>query len=107
MATVLAIDDDTFFRAAFRAVLKRTHHVLIEAETGVEGEHLVFLTQPDIVFTDIFMPVQNGLEPIINIRKMDKTVQIVAVSGGGMSDAHSSPHFSAVRSPQNNGSYHG
>ena len=38
---------------------------------------------PDIIFTDIFMPDQDGLQTIKNIRKTNKVTPIVAMSSGG------------------------
>jgi len=84
MATILVIDDDRFSRVALRRLLEMDGHNVLEAETGLEGERLLASSRADIVFTDIFMPDQDGLQTIINIRKVDKAVPIVAVSSGGM-----------------------
>ncbi len=37
----------------------------------------------DLIITDIVMPDMDGIETILKIRKQDKDVPIIAMSGGG------------------------
>ena len=85
MANVLVIDDCQVSRAALRLFLERGHHRVAEATTGAEGQRLFTTEQHDIVFTDIFMPDQDGIETIVNIRRVNKTIPIIAMSAGGSS----------------------
>jgi len=54
--------------------------VVIEAENGLQGLQLFKQQQPDIVITDIRMPVMNGLEMSQNIRNIDTEIPIVFLS---------------------------
>ena len=40
----------------------------------------------DLVITDLFMPVQDGVKTIIELRKIDPQVRILAVSGNALSE---------------------
>lgn len=52
-----------------------------EASDGVEGLDMVRQTEPDIVITDIYMPVMNGLEMIEKLREADFRGEIIILSG--------------------------
>ena len=85
MADILVIDDCKVNRITLRFLFEQNEHCIVEAETGVEGERLFFADNHDIVFTDIFMPEQDGIQTIVNIRKVNKAVPIIAMSAGGSS----------------------
>lgn len=83
MSNALIIDDDDLCRMTIRSFLGTEDTEIMEATTGVEGQRYAILYKPDIIFCDIFMPDQDGLETIRNIRRYSKIVPIVAISGGG------------------------
>ena len=83
MATILIIDDDAAIRAYARSLFESLGHSVIEAATGIEGERAFHSVLPDVMFTDIFMPNQDGLQTIKNIRKTNKSTPIIAISSGG------------------------
>ncbi len=83
MAKILIIDDDRFWRLALKTMLDSQGHEVIEATTGLEGESALAASNIDLVFTDIFMPDQDGLQTIINIRRINEEIPIVAMSAGG------------------------
>ena len=51
------------------------------AYNGREGLELFKQTKPDLVITDLKMPVMTGLEMTEEIRKLSKTVKIIFLSG--------------------------
>lgn len=51
------------------------------AENGEQGLQLVLDTQPDILITDIYMPVKNGLDMIEELRKERFDGKIIILSG--------------------------
>ena len=85
MANILIIDSDPYLRIAMRIMLEKDGHQVVDAANGIDGERAFFSMKIDIVFTDIFMPNQDGLQTIINIRKSNSIVKIVAMSSGGHS----------------------
>ncbi len=80
MATILVIDDDNFMRKAMRLMIEEHGHSVIEADTGIKGEHALEFSKVDIIFTDIFMPEQDGIQTIINIKKIMPDIPIVAIT---------------------------
>jgi two-component system invasion response regulator UvrY len=61
---VLLVDDQAPFRAAARAVLKRTEGFELagEAASGKEAIELATTLEPGLVLMDINMPEMNGVE---------------------------------------------
>ena len=85
MAHVLLIEDDPDVARMLTSALKHYGHSVTCAGDGADG--LVQMTRsapaPDIVVTDILMPVQEGIETIMAIREVNRIIPIVAISGGG------------------------
>lgn len=82
MATILLIDDDPQVRRTLARMLSRSH-LLIEAADGFEGVRLFTQHRPDLVITDILMPNKEGIETIMELRRLSPGVKILAISGGG------------------------
>ena len=70
MATVLAVDDSMSIRQMIKVVLGPAGHTVIEAEDGADGIAKAKSSAPNLVITDLNMPVMNGLEMIKNLRTM-------------------------------------
>jgi CheY-like chemotaxis protein len=87
MAQILVIDDDDNFRTILCSTLEDAGHVVIEARNGREGV-ASYRSQPmDLVMTDLIMPEQEGVETIRTLRNEFSDVRIIAMSGGGRTDA--------------------
>jgi len=84
MALILMIDDDPSVRRMTRRILEAAGHEVIEADDGSQGLKLFAERQPQLVITDIVMPDKEGIGTILDIRRVDKDVGIIAVSGGGV-----------------------
>ncbi|WP_438448472.1 response regulator transcription factor [Gorillibacterium sp. sgz5001074] len=52
-----------------------------EAMNGADGLNMIRATQPDIVITDIYMPLLNGLDMIEQLRKEGYNGKIIILSG--------------------------
>ena len=59
--TVLIIDDNADLRVYLRSILQ-DHYTVIEAADGEEGLKVAHEQIPDIIVSDVMMPVMNGLE---------------------------------------------
>jgi two-component system chemotaxis response regulator CheY len=68
MKTVLAVDDAVSLRAMLRDCLRGAGHRVVEAANGREGLDKLRLHRPDIVITDLTMPVMDGLDFIAAAR---------------------------------------
>jgi YesN/AraC family two-component response regulator len=83
MARILLIDDDDSVRNVLRLILNQFGHLVIEARNGREGMELFMDANADLVITDIVMPEKEGLEVLMEMRKMSPAMKIIAISGGG------------------------
>lgn len=84
MASVLVIDDDNQFREFLRRTLHDAGHQVAEATNGVEGVKRFREQRCELVVTDIVMPVQGGIETIMQIKSICPKSRILGISGGGM-----------------------
>ena len=83
MARILIIDDEKPVRDALEAIAAVSGHEVRCAADGRQGlaEYLTF--KPDVVVTDMLMPEKEGIETIIELRKLQPGLPIIAMSGGG------------------------
>jgi len=77
---ILFVEDDDLMRNTIKNVLEKNARTVLLAADGKEGLELFKQEAPDIVLTDIMMPVMNGLEMIHQIRRLGSNVKIVVVS---------------------------
>jgi DNA-binding response OmpR family regulator len=78
---ILVIDDDDRFRRLAAKILTTEGHEVVEASDGVEGMRVFRKEKPGIVITDIVMPNQEGIETILELRRENPTIRIIAMSG--------------------------
>jgi DNA-binding response OmpR family regulator len=83
MATILIIDDDEILTGMISRMLSDAGYDVQCANDGKIGLQLVDTLFFDLIVTDLVMPEKEGLETILEIRKRNKTVPIIAISGGG------------------------
>jgi len=77
---VLYVEDDNDILEEVAFFLKKRVKELYIASDGQEGLELFNKHSPDLVITDIQMPVMNGLEMCEHIREKDKNVAIIVTS---------------------------
>lgn len=82
MAQILLIDDDDLLRGVLAKALVHAGHVVIQASDGQQGVELARATTVDLVITDLIMPVQEGVETIVTLRRERPALPIIAISGG-------------------------
>ena len=78
---ILVIDDDSGMRYTLARVLSIGGHDVVTAEDGDRGMEAFRRLLPELVITDIFMPEQEGIETIRQIRRERPTAKIMAISG--------------------------
>ena len=81
MATILIVDDDASIRAVIVQTLKSAGHQIFTAADGKEGFWHSLAVRPDLIITDLFMPIQEGLELIKELRGQFPNIAILAISG--------------------------
>lgn len=81
---ILIIDDDVAINKVLKKVLEMEGHEVINTYDGIEGIPVLEKDPSiDLVITDIVMPEKEGIETIMEIRKKNRDVKIIAISGGG------------------------
>ena len=67
--TALIVDDDAASLRLFNLLLDQAGISVIEARNGLEALRLAFHYRPDLVITDIRLPLASGVEVIRQIRR--------------------------------------
>jgi len=83
MARILVIDDEESMLAIMVRLLSIAGHDVESARDGTSGLSLLKQKDFHLVVTDLIMPGREGIETIIEIRKHNRTIPIIAISGGG------------------------
>lgn len=81
--TVLTVDDSRTIREMVSFTLKNVGFEVIEAENGQKAIDLINQTQkPDIIITDLNMPIMDGIEFIKHVRNVlsMKTIPILMLT---------------------------
>ena len=81
MTRVMVVDDDLRVRETFVELPRAAGYEVQSASDGADGLRLFSEWSPDVVLTDMFMPVMDGLGLIAAIRRLSNTVGIIAMSG--------------------------
>jgi len=89
MARILVIDDQDSIRRVVRRALEQDGHEVFDASDGELGMEILESHSFDVVITDIFMPGQDGIVTLRQVRKRFPQVKVIVISGGdstGMMD---------------------
>lgn len=72
MSRILLADDDTAFREALRTLLVDAGHNVTTARNGLEAVSAALAAQPDVIVSDIHMPVLGGPEAVSMLRAIPR-----------------------------------
>jgi CheY-like chemotaxis protein len=80
---VLVVDDEADVRFVLRLVFVRAGQEVIEAVHGADAVARIGETRPDLVITDMMMPVMDGRQLIVWLRAREQTlgIPILALTG--------------------------
>jgi DNA-binding NtrC family response regulator len=81
MARIIIIDDEPSVLTALEQALKSTGHQVILAEDAKKGVREHQSRPADLIITDLYMPDQDGIQTIIQLRRLSPEVPIIAMSG--------------------------
>lgn len=76
--SLLVVEDNAEFRH-FLAEQLRTYYDVLEAGNGVEGERMAVEKSPDLIVSDMMMPVMDGLEMCSHIKNNIQTSHIPVI----------------------------
>ena len=82
MAHVLVTDDEAPIRALVRQILEAVGYEVSEAADGAAGITLLRTHPVALLITDIFMPGQEGIQTIMDVRQHFPQMKVLAISGG-------------------------
>jgi len=85
MACILVIDDQEPIRRIVRRALEHNGHEVYDASDGEIGMEILESQSFDLVVTDIFMPGQDGIVTLRQIRKRFPALKVIVISGGDSS----------------------
>nr|WP_299074014.1 response regulator [uncultured Allomuricauda sp.] len=75
---LLIVDDNEEIRLFIKSLLKNDYRVL-QAENGKEGVEVAFETIPDLILSDIMMPVEDGIYLSNSLKSDERTSHIPIV----------------------------
>lgn len=83
---VLYVEDEIIVREPFAEMLSRRVQKVYTAENGEQGLKLYQEFKPDIIITDIKMPVMDGLTMVDRIRATDKQIPVIITTASEFKD---------------------
>jgi DNA-binding response OmpR family regulator len=83
MARILLVEDDDQLRTMLNLLLVGFGHEVWETPNGWRVCNMHRQQRFDLVITDLVMPDKEGLEVIMELRRGDHNVRIIAMSGMG------------------------
>lgn len=81
---VLICDDSLLIRKKLKQLLEICHIKQVEeAIDGLDAIEKVSSINPDLVFLDIVMPKKDGIETLIEIKKVNPNIKVIMASSVG------------------------
>ena len=72
---ILLVEDEPEIRAFLRGVLK-PYYRLLEATNGEEGLQMARRERPDLIVSDVMMPVMSGIQMLEALRSIPETLEV-------------------------------
>ncbi len=86
-ATVLVCDDEELIRWSIAEFLRGEGYRVVEAEDGAAALRLIERDSPDIVLTDLKMPVMDGIELLRRLRQSDRDMPVIVITAHNAVDS--------------------
>ena len=80
MAKILLVDDSSFQRKNVSKMLVAMGHEVVAAENGKVGLEKAETDQPDLIITDLLMPVMDGIGYLRGLNARKLMIPVVVVS---------------------------
>ncbi len=98
--TVLIVDDEPAYRLAARDLLIAAGHDVLLAANGEEALRKLSIIEPDIIVSDVYMPVMDGRKLHRAVREMPRFEKLPFLFVSGYSDEET---LGSVRDPRYEG----
>lgn len=86
MVKILVIDDDDELLEILKKRLVKAGYEVLTASDGCDGVRLYHRKRPDLVITDVVMPVKDGAEVVFELKKIFPEIKMIVMTGGGQGD---------------------
>ena len=83
MAHILIIDDDPQIRTMLRKILEPEGHEIEDVGDSDSGLKLQIQNPFDLLIVDIILPEKEGITTIMEFKRTNPDLKIIAISGGG------------------------
>ena len=80
---ILVIDDSDMMRRFLSEALASAGHDVVVASNGREGVAAFERTHVDLVITDLYMPDRDGIEVLLDVKRLEPALPIIVMSAGG------------------------
>jgi DNA-binding NtrC family response regulator len=98
--SVLVVDDDEEWRAVLAEVLVEEGFAVATARDGRDALRSMRDAMPELVITDVDMPLMDGCELLATIRELARDLPVVVMTGGERLDETTASHaFRVLRKP--------
>jgi len=83
MAKILVVDDEKAICDAFSNFLNRDGHQPLIASNSTDALNLVQAEHPDAIFLDVNLPGTDGIQTLINIKKIEPNIPVILMTAYG------------------------
>ena len=83
---ILIVDDDEPIRRLFKETLEKNNYHVVTSDNGIEALQLIKSWNFDLIFLDLKMPDMDGVETFRRIRRTNKSVSVVIITGYATSE---------------------
>ena len=89
MKKILVVEDDEVGRELMRMALERDGYEVVTAEDGERGFELALSERPDLIVTDVAMPLADGVQLVRRVRSAPEVAStpILVTTGFGTGGA--------------------
>ncbi|MEI6205970.1 MAG: response regulator [Desulfuromonadales bacterium] len=84
--TILVIDDEIIIRSSIATYLEDLDYRVLEADNGSTGMEIFLSERPDLVITDLRMPVMDGFAVVEQLALKSPETPLIVVSGADRVD---------------------
>jgi DNA-binding response OmpR family regulator len=81
MKRILIIEDDPALNQYLGDILAKAGYDVTSAKNGIEGLEAIRGCWPDAIVLDIFMPEKDGLEVLMELRRLSRKLCVLVISG--------------------------
>jgi CheY-like chemotaxis protein len=99
MSRVLLVDDDACIRDALSAVLHETGHTVTLAVDGAEGLRLANSANPEVIVSDVMMPVMDGPEMVRRMKATPRLANVPVILMSALETVPRVPVAAMLRKP--------